>query len=600
MSVIWIDSLNYPNTDWIDSVYGQSVGWSVQSTHPIGGRNVMRAGFGSIVPPVQNTSGSDTLTIGVLMGTPWLTLVKAQFLVIFAANGSAQLRFYTVPDLQGNLRIEAWSGDDKRRIATTSNIDFVSSMRYLEIQTRVHGSLGYVRFFIDGVTDGWVSDLDTKTVAGNPWHNVHLMATHAGVGELRFADLYIEDSGRVLGPSTAVRLSPHRHVTYPEIDDPLADFVVQGLTPRKRLIVLAGQSNMNGHGSDPYTGNAFSSPNPGVQIWNVETQQFEDLEANVNSGNPYAPNTPDFGKGWGPEMMMASYINAMQQLGGFTPSEVYIIKLATDASWVYPLPGNPTWSPLTPGNLTTTGAAEIQAAVTALGGWGQVEPDVDFFWHQGESESINTNIPPTRRDYITLTQAVFDEFEALVPEATFHYHRTVMHEKTWPVFEASESVIGFQRSNLLPGTITETSDLPLSSDEIHLTDEGYHTLGRRYFFRWFIRVLNAGPDRHINDKQAGHAGPDDFGFASFPGTRTMRSLPYFRYLTDWAHQPALAISPNLYVSNPIFPGYLKLTVAGKSLGYKDVGTNASLTLYKWVHETSIAPLKLTDAIDIDH
>ena len=172
-------------------------------------------------------------------------------------------------------------------------------------------------------------------------------------------------------------------------------------TVKPNLIIMAGQSNMNGRGV------GAKEIITGVNYWNVETSSFSTVydpnkNSYVSSVGGYSDNQ------WGPD---AKFIELLSQKSNI--DNIYILKYAVDNSFVvdtsYRQVGNLSTIPLTLTSDTyltpLPSSTWCPSAVTAASGttWAQFESHLDmvinslggsdnianayFIWNQGETEA---------------------------------------------------------------------------------------------------------------------------------------------------------------------------------------------------------------------
>jgi hypothetical protein len=547
VSLLWFSSLQYNGVNLLGDEFllgATPSGWTLATQHPRDDwRKALTAVAGSTTLPIPVTNVSPLLTdaeicfFGFSLSSTFFPSGTTQLAVIKSSGAVAQLRIkvYTNPTT-GDRRLEVWSGDLRSRFLISSYFDTLASP-YIEIEAELNAVTGRIVIRIEGTIDSYVENINTVTAGSTSWHSVDLDVDITGGHNLTFADFYLASglNGFVPpGRASVVRIWPW---------STKIEGFQWGFDRSPRLVIMLGQSNMNGRGDNPPTTQA-RNPNGAVTIWNVEEQEFQFLEANVNTGSGFDAFLPSFGDLWGPEMMFAELAaQNHERTGQPNVSQTYIIKLAEDASWVSPLIGVPTWHPSILNNLSDTAINQINVAVAAAGGWVRF-PEVDIFWHQGESEAVVSLFPSATRPYTTYTNEVFDHFEAQLSSTAVHWHRTVMHEDTLPaVFLGIDSVLAQQRSPSLRGSITETSDLGLQPDLIHLDIRGFDSLGRRYFQRWMERVLPVETTRILDAyflpdvdtrHMAGVVG------ASMEATQ----LEIFKH--DLIHSPGIALSNKLY------------------------------------------------------
>lgn len=592
MTLLWCDSLDYVSPPWIEATYGPLPGWNLGAAHPSPSRKSVQVAFGNLPIPALNPSsnpGSDVCIVGFLLSSAILPTLVTTFLEILAPNLNAQIRLRTRKHTSLNrVRIEAWSGDQRRRLLVSSYLD-LSVAKYIELEARISAS-GRLRLRVDGVVDAYIDGVDTAPVVGSSWGKVQFNVQIVTGAHFRFSDIYLADGvneTKPLGPVLATLLTPWQ---------PVMSSFFWAITRRPRLVLMLGQSNMNGRGDNPYTGQG-RNPNTKVKIWNVETQSFESLTANVNTGNQFLPGNPAYGLLWGPEMMFSELVARMhEQSGDSNTSEVYIVKLAADASWVTPIPGVETWHPAILGNLSSAMIAQVQAAVaTVPGGWTNFL-DTDVFWHQGESEALTEGFPFPHHLYTTFSNDVFNFIEAGLANTNIHWHRTVMHKDTLAFFTGTTKVINQQKYGSMRGSITETSDIPITSDGIHLKPSGFDILGYRYFIRWTERVLKAESDRlYIKDHIFNASVDDDYiGVSAISKSATFEQAD--ERCQDLMHAPSKALNSKTFMKS--VPGNsLQMSLGGFSLPETILQNLASWTFSMKILQDQASPEQLAGPIE---
>lgn len=588
MSLIWFDSMDYRSSSFLNDAFPSQSGWSVGADHPLPERSGVSTSTGSMLLPASNPGGlgSESCFIGLLLTVDSLPDPVDTFLHIRAPSTQPQA-YVRLRDAGGGLcYLEVWTGNLRERLLISSALD-LSSPRYVELEVKISTS-GRVRLAVDGVTDSLAEGVNSQFVTGSTWHDVVFEVTSSDL-EISIADVYLASGAnewRPIGRSAVSLLWPW------QAKQPFQ----WAPTPRPRVVVMAGQNNINGRGALPYTGTG-RNPNSVVKIWNVEKQVFEALDAHVNTGNAFWAGHPSniFGQNWGPEMRFAEEVTLLFKNAGYNDAEVLIVKLAEDTSWVTPAPGVNTWHPTIPGNLSDSALTQIDNAVVAAGGWGVID-SLDFFWHQGESESLSMSVPDPRQLYLTYTQDVFDHFETNIP-VPIHWHRTVMHSGSF--FLATDSIVNAQRLSVLPGTITETSDLQLQPDQIHLTLPSYDKLGYRYYLKWLDRLLESqeGLVNLISDQLWGSAADDD-AFESSIGTPAISFDQLIHRQFDMLHAPALALQAKTYRESDAAAS-LEMSVGGVALPSLTVGSDAAWTFNLNMRSGYLAPEKVTGSVSFE-
>jgi len=246
---------------------------------------------------------------------------------------------------------------------------------------------------------------------------------------------------------------------------------------KAHLVIMAGQSNMNGRGSlaEPGYVPRWKSHST-VRIWDNQTDPHSWTLLVPGDNTDHFFNPENTTETWGAEMQFAHLV------GAHDINNVYILKMASDASLVFHWPGaeiNNTWHPQ--GNrLFPQAAHALRQAVGALGGWNNIEK-VSFFWYQGESEAL---YPPLTQFYAQHTQEVLDGFAGLV-QVPLTFYRVMIHEDTDPIFPNVDQIREMQMYGELPGTLINIDDAPLLPDGVHLNSIGCDMLGTEMFRKWY-------------------------------------------------------------------------------------------------------------------
>lgn len=152
------------------------------------------------------------------------------------------------------------------------------------------------------------------------------------------------------------------------------------LAPEKNLVILAGQSNMNGRGQTPRA----SVTN--VNYWDLDASAFVSSVIpfdNTETGAGF--NLPTYGNGstfWGPEVRFAELLRDNNR------KDTYLFKFCQDNSLVVDSLGNNTWCPSTTQTYPLYDRFEsaLDLAISAMGGIFNLK-NVTLIWSQGESEA---------------------------------------------------------------------------------------------------------------------------------------------------------------------------------------------------------------------
>lgn len=233
------------------------------------------------------------------------------------------------------------------------------------------------------------------------------------------------------------------------------------------VVLLAGQSNMNGRGT------STKPQSTGSLIW--KDTAWELVTPGVNTCDQFLPVLQRRSL-WGPEVEFVAQADAIG-----TP--IAIIKLASDASYVSPYPGiGNNWHPSQPGSLSVIASNVVSAALVTLPG---VALSYSVVWYQGESEAMWQALVPgfaaATHDVIDLLNMSFPSKPSLI--------RVAIHSGTIftapPASPAVEKVQALQiHDTTFGGGIVQVDDLTLLADNIHLDEASIDALGRRLFKQW--------------------------------------------------------------------------------------------------------------------
>lgn len=151
------------------------------------------------------------------------------------------------------------------------------------------------------------------------------------------------------------------------------------LALKKNLVILAGQSNMNGKGS------SSKGVVTDVNYWDIDASSFKSLIpfGNTQIDAPFQAstynNTSSF---WGPEVRFAELLRDNSR------KDTYLFKFCQDNSLVVNSEGNNTWCPSTTQiyPLYNRFSSALDLAISSLGGMSKLK-NVTLIWSQGESEA---------------------------------------------------------------------------------------------------------------------------------------------------------------------------------------------------------------------
>lgn len=192
---------------------------------------------------------------------------------------------------------------------------------------------------------------------------------------------------------------------------------------QKNLVILAGQSNMNGRGS------AARTKIDGIYYWDLNSSSFNPTvipKANTSvEPNLLTGAAPNYGTlYWGPEL---KFIDRLKQNKLFN---TYIFKFAADNSTVVDRKGQGTWCPSATGNAAIYPKFEkaLDAAISALGGFTEIN-NISLIWSQGESEAgLGQNGNASALQFSAASKYFFDTVRAKFPsELDFNIIRTKLN-----------------------------------------------------------------------------------------------------------------------------------------------------------------------------
>lgn len=522
MSLLWFDGLGgYPETTPL-SAMGQSYTVNEPVVARVAGRNstsysVRIEGGGYIEKQVTNTDA--TAIVGFAYRINYIGAVTRQPLISFYSGATEQVRVLTTVTAGTHIfefcRVEG--GNVVSVLGATAAYPN-AQWRYGEM--RVNFSLGGgIEWRVGGTREMLMTGAtDSSTPLG--WNKVRFACPASMT--LQLADLYIlnTDNG-VLDPKYANFLGPISCSTLiPDASRWLgpSDWTIRPNGTKTRMVVLAGQSNMNGYSTAPGPVPAgVTSPNPYVQIWDrisglAGTPNFQSLILGTNNNNAFAAPAGNF---FGPEMSFADSISDYYtKLASTTPpTSTVFVKCAKNDTSLYPHPvGDMTWDPNTPGNLYSGGATnlatDIVQAATALGGFGNVQR-IDFFWYQGETDAIYSF---SSQAYIVnlynFLETIRIGLAALAPSTEIKFYVVRIHKDLTPlVFPYRDAVRNWQNIlvYLFPQfELIDIDDVPISTtDYTHFNGAGYTAIGRKLFAAW---IKNQNEIEEIDDQ--GTSGSD--------------------------------------------------------------------------------------------
>ena len=181
---------------------------------------------------------------------------------------------------------------------------------------------------------------------------------------------------------------------------------------QKNLVILAGQSNINGRGS------GVRQRIDGIYYWDLNSSSFIPsvipkvntvVEPNLIGGPSVAPT---YGNSyWGPEL---KFIERLKQNKLFN---TYVFKFAADNSTVVNRVGQGTWCPSATGNGAIYPKFEkaLDAAISSLGGFTEIN-SISLIWSQGESEAgLGQNGNASALQFSAASKYFFDTVRAKFP-----------------------------------------------------------------------------------------------------------------------------------------------------------------------------------------
>lgn len=521
--LLWHDSFEYANQTRFSAAYPTQVNWTSSG-------DWIQTSAVSASLTLPGTVTSSRAFVGFRLRMPTLPSADGTLLT-FRTGGGTQLVRVRVQPVGGQIRLLFTSGDLRKTLLRTGA--FSAADTYLEIEC-LFSSAGVITVRLNGIEFARAENVDTLQGSVFGWGQTRFES--AGNGSLtRISDLYFGDGSggfSFLGPVRAVRLFPARLRSTQWAPD---------MVSKRRLIVIAGQSNVNGRGVlSPYTG-AGRSPNELVRAW--DGNAWVNLAAGVGSLFP--------GGSWALEMMLGERIAALHEAGysgdGIPATDVRIFRFGVDSSFVYPIAyGAFTWHPSVVGNRSDAMLAELNDAVTAAGGWGSID-HVHLVWYQGESEASNliTSFEQGVREYVQRTNEVLSYLTTAFL-APFSVTRIAMQlglpAESFPYIK---EIRGFQTRGTILGDVIDPGMLPLGPDNIHMSEHGQDILGSWVFQRWFETQDFAYQIKELFYNDESLLG-EAFSCAA-TGTMTFEQTP--ELLSNLSAGTVLSISPRMLISS---------------------------------------------------
>lgn len=576
MSLLWFDSLGgYPETTPL-SAAAQNYTINEPVTARFAGRNTssysMRIeGGGYIERQVTNTDS--TMLLGFAYKANYGNApapVRQPFLSIYSGT-TEQFRILITITTSTHLfefcRIE---GGVPSYVLWSSFSYLNTQWNYAELKINFNSN-GSVEWRIGGSREFFVTG---PTDASTPlnWNKVRFLCPNNMTVQL--ADIYILNTDNILtdskyanflGPISCSTLIPDSS----RWSGP-SDWVIRPSGTKYRMVVLAGQSNMNGYTLAPSPVPAgVTSPNPYVLIWDrisgfAGTPNFQSLTVGFNNNNHF--NAPA-GSFFGPEMAFADSISDYyRKLTSTTPPvSTVFVKCAQPNSSLYPnsAAARYTWAredlsvpPVAiAGNLTngtpTSLIGDMAAAAGGLGGFQNIQR-IDFFWYQGETDALYSFSASSYivnlynfLEYVRLSVA------AVAPTVEIKFYVVRIHKDlSTAAFPFRDTIRNWQNvlTYLFPQFQQITIDeIPISTvDYTHFDGAGYTAIGRKLFSAW---IANQNEIEEIDDQSTtGSDGETTFIGANANNADIAYQLKHFGALKGSAIQA------------------LRLSVVGKSEG----------------------------------
>lgn len=577
--LLWHDSLEYA-TNYLLATYPGATGFGVGEPHELSGRTCLSfASPGTLQVPAW-TATSDTLFVGFLMKAADLGSMAGGTLLEFLSGGST-VRLRAATSVTGvdatvlSIYFESPSSAERFLISPTIPL---GTWNYIEIKAVFQNSQGSIVLRINGVEAGRVENISLDTFLPNT------IRFNVNSNAIRFslADLYVCDGTgsdktfrTFLGKVTSQRLFPFR-----------ADVGKFGWGPdiqnsgKYKLILMCGQSNINGRGSLPTFPQPWRSPNTKVPIWHADHGVFEPLQAGVNTWGAFVGYSQPL---WGPEMMLAERIAALYEQSGMTgTTPVRIIKLAQDASFVvnYGIPPDYSWNPADIGGLYSRALSQMFQAINyGLLGTPSIER-VDVFWYQGESESsfnLAFDGSPSLYEQGTLDCLLGLVFGA-APGVPVTLHLTKIHKDEpagyFPFIERARGQQEWLSNILSQGRLISVDDLSFGIDTIHLDNKSLNNLGERYFESW---IAQQGFAEDLKDYYYS-ASVDGKWVGSDSTSKEVQYEQLISFQLNMLHAPMMAASSMKHLESTADGKNLEISIGQATLASEPLGTYPAWTL----------------------
>jgi hypothetical protein len=562
--LLWHDSFGYAHTDHFAFQYPSYVGTPSTVAHRVQGSRALTGAFLRFSLPTLTAPLTDTCIIGLLLNVSSIDPSWNNLIEIRTSGGSSiQVRFL-LESIDANyfqIRVERGQNDDL--LLVSPHLE-KNKWMFLEIKATILTSEAKIILRLDGTEIARAEGLRTEAgVVDRHWDSIRISTTNP------IADLYLLDDKSDHGLTYTTFLGPVKHSKFIcgkeqswEWANTLAPVIGSAKT---RLVVLAGQSNMLGRGFSA-SSVRWRSLNTKIRIWDriQHAAAWDSLKALANTSGMFL--VPPVSTFWGPEMRFAERVALLYEnaaLSG-TPS-VRIVKGAQDASYLFPTVADFCWNPGVANNLyngnPVSGRSslllDVQAAVADLGGWSNIER-VDFFWYQGESDSLNA-IAPFYYGYLKQLMAQV-RLDFLAP-LTIH----VLRIPTRSSFVTAQGFNGnlireFQRDYAREFSDARMLDLDgcdMPLNDIHHTELGFDKVGDVVFESW-VREQNFRT--YIDDYSAAAALDDLYIASSVLKPASLASFsPEGR--ESALNSPCLGLASKMQASSPA-PGVTFINEAG--------------------------------------
>ena len=580
--LLWHDGLDYnAGSTYFAAQYPSSVGIS-SGAHQHSGKQAIASsnGFFRVDHATPSGFGSDTATVGfyLKLETGSVPAQNSTFLEFKTSGGTTKLLF-SLACYDSGFRVEC------RTKTYTPELQY-NKFYFVEIKTTFSSSQGRIVMRVNGTEVSRVENIDTSGGVAAWAQTVFTLLAPPAV--FRISDLYVCDGTGTnktfttfLGP-----ISSRKHAFVTNFN--------RGWGPvntgKYRLVFAAGQSNIDG-GSAVIVP-AWRNPTPMVPIWNTGTNAWEPMNAGVNTwGHLYFPASVRLP--WvGFEMAFAERVAQFYEASGASSTNVRVIKLGVGASTVIPGNTSNSWHPTTLG-LHSQAVAQVQAAVAALGGAGNIE-SMDLFWYQGETETFWTPSVETFPGlFYDWTLAVLTQFAAAFSPISVRFHLVRIHRYFSEVFPDMVGKIR-SRQEYLAGVlnIPVVSVDDLKSDGTHIYGSGVNSLGDLFFDRW----LEAQDFPAFVQDETALVSPDGLRLGSH-GTKSLRLSQSQDNKLDLIHSPVLSVSPRMFCEAT--PGTLTASLGGKSLGTIPVGTLSPWAPLRQTKQGVLTPEQAAGEIELN-